>query len=263
MSQTFDTSAFIEQTTPRPGQGEAIQRHNARVGTPLQGAVQKMLLLWLLGPVAWLGLRLLFRVRVLHRERLSAVFPRGILAARHFFEWDPLVTFYAAGWTSAFRHPELVGHAIAGRFWMRNWLWRAVSWCLGILGYRPGGEPDEGAVGRAADLLDQRRRVMIAVYPTGPIGRSREYRLRPSVGELASRCPAVPILPLTVVGLQTVRVADVLFLRRPRLTLALGEAFCAADLPANGEPDTTEAVCARIDAEWKKLEEGLNASRGD
>jgi hypothetical protein len=96
---------------------------------------------------------------------------------------------------------------------------------------------------------------LYAIYPTGPIGRAKEYEARYGVGWLACVVPDVPIVPVTVQGLQEARLFDILRLRRPLLRVRVGKPFRGRALSGDNRTREREA-CDRVKAEWTRLEEG-------
>jgi 1-acyl-sn-glycerol-3-phosphate acyltransferase len=234
----------------------AVIRHNERIGTRLQHFFQILLLQYLVGPIVWIGLKILFRVEVIGAEKVLAFKPKGILAVRHFFEWDPLVNFYSSVWRFSFGRHQFLAASLASPFWTRSWLRRAFAWLLGVMSFVPEHEPDKGALDRAARLLESDAKLAIAIYPTGPVGRKKNYEIRYGVGYLATRCPDVPVLPITVMGLQDIKLREVLGFRRPRIRLLFGEVFYGREFADGSLIEKQNAVCQRIGAQWRGMEEG-------
>jgi 1-acyl-sn-glycerol-3-phosphate acyltransferase len=237
-----------------PAYAETLSAHNERIGTRGQVLVQRALILLVLGPFAWLLLRVLFSVRAVGRHHLGAVERHGIFAVQHYFEWDPFVPFYAAVYGCSLRRPQLVALSLASSFWVRTRVARMMSWFLGVMGISRGLGPSQSGMERAARLLASERPTVITMYPTGPIGRQKEAEIRPGVGHLTLRCPDVPILPVTVTGLQQTHLRDVLLLRRPPLTVVIGTPFRAREVEGETYDARVEAVCRRIAHAWREGE---------
>jgi 1-acyl-sn-glycerol-3-phosphate acyltransferase len=247
----------------------ALERHNRRVGSPPQRLLHRLVALYLLGPVIYLALRVLFRVRVSGRDQVERAGPRAILAYRHFYEWDPFVTFYAGLYipyvvTRPYMRPIL----LAGQFWTRTRLRRALSLLVGVMGLARGSGREQSALRRARELLDSGRPVTIAVAPTGPIGKRREYEVRPGVAQLAVDAADVPVVPVTTLGVQDLRLGDLLLLRRPVLEVRFGAAFRARDFGDAELADRLTGITERIRDCWDCLEaahapDALTASSAD
>ncbi len=228
----------------------ALRRHNRRIGSVLQRVVQGFLFLVVAGPWVWTLIRILFRVKVQGGERLKAAPKHAIFAVRHFFEWDPLLTFFTAAWVYAWRRPHLIAQSIAAEFWTRTALRRVLSWFLGIMGYLPDEEP-QGAVQHAANLLGRSAAGTIAIYPTGPIGRKSFFELFPWVGYLALAAPQVPVYPVNILGLQQITFGRLLRFQRPPLTIVIGEPFSALNYPEGNPSERIDAICDRIAEDWR------------
>lgn len=236
--------------TARPEVIQAITRHNERVGSRLQRFLSRLVFVYMAGIAVRLAAALFLRLRVEGRDRLRRAGKKVILAPRHYYEWDPLLTFSALYPDGLFA-PRLLPISIAGHFWMRSKLRRTLSWLGGVLGVVPGEGPDRGAIARAARLFHESRALTVAIFPTGPIRRARSYEVRPGVGYLAGLCPDVPVVPVTVLGVADLRLGDVLRLRRPEVVISFGEPICARSLPAGPLDEQAAAVCDRIAAAWE------------
>src|SRR5262245_25251568 len=158
--------------------GAEVARYNRRIGTPWQRFVSRVIVLYLLGPLCYLLLRSLLRIRVVGRENLERVDYSGIFAARHFHEWDPILTAYALFWPASLRRPWLTPTILAGKFWIRTRLHRAISYHFGLLGIVRGDGPEQGAMRRSHELLGEKRRPPILLFPTGPVGRATTYDVK-------------------------------------------------------------------------------------
>jgi 1-acyl-sn-glycerol-3-phosphate acyltransferase len=237
-----------------PALEKTMTAHNERIGTRGQVLVQRVLILLVLGPIAWLLVRILFSVRVVGRHHFGAIERHAILAVQHYFEWDPILSFYVAAYSSSFRRPQLVAQSLASSLWVRTRAARMVSLLLGVMGLSRGLGPTQSAMERAARLLSSARPVVIVTYPTGPIGRRKEAELRPGVGHLTLRCPDLPVLPITLTGVQDLHLRDVLLLRRPPVTVVVGPAFRAREVEGETYDARVEAVCQRIARAWREGE---------
>jgi hypothetical protein len=245
----------ISAIAMEPVEHVRLQRHNARVGSPLQRVVMRFLLIYLFGPPAWLIMRLLFRIRVDNPERFDVLCKGpGIFAVRHFYEVDPLVSFYAAAWTRAVRYPQLAAFSLASRVWTRSVLLRGISWCLGVMGLSRGLGARQSATERAVELLERPETNCAIIYPTGPVGMRTRYSIGPGLGFLASSCPELPVLPVTMVGLQEFRWRDLLLLRRPQLHYAVCRPFYGGDLPGPTEAWRIEQACELLAQRWTEEE---------
>ncbi|HEY9869614.1 MAG TPA: hypothetical protein V6D08_10650 [Candidatus Obscuribacterales bacterium] len=234
-----------------------VQAHNKEIGTRTQRLVQAALALWVLGPIVILLLKVFFSIRVIGQDRLDTMQRSCFLAIRHFFEWDPLVTLPALLWTRAVRRPHLVPLSLAGRFWMQNRLMRALSWSLGVMGLMRGREPHDGAIKQVVSRIESDVPTTVAVYPTGPIGKAKTYVVRRGIGHLALSCPDVPVIPVTVIGVQELSLLSILTLRRPEITIVVGEPFMAADIVAETVNERMCLILSRIARDWTKHESRL------
>lgn len=231
-----------------------IDAHNARIGRAWQRVLHYAVVVYLVGPILYLLIRLAFRIRVVGAEILDEVGRHGIFAFRHYYEWDPFISYFGAVWTRSLRRPYLHPSALTGHFWMKSAVRRGFSCVLGTLGIARGSGRGQSGLRRAVELLEEERPAFVGIAPTGPIGNSPRYEVKPGVGWLAADCPQTPVIPFTCVGLQGTRLGLSLFLRRPVVTIALGRPFRAADLDAPTDAARVLAVCARIEAEWRRLE---------
>ncbi len=244
----------VAELSPRPRRSgpllAVVDRYNRGIGTLTQKIVAHLLVVYVAGPILWLLLRLAFRVRVENAGHLDTIGPRAIFAFRHFYEWDPFVTYIGAAWSRSLRRPSLHPHVMAGKYWMRRRWLRATSYAVGIIGLVPG---DRTGLARAGSLLASGDAVTIAIAPTGPVGRRRTYEVKPGVGQLMVAVPDVPVVPVSLEGLQDLRFSLATFLRRPPLTIRLGQPFRARDVAGSGEAAVAE-ICGRIRREWESLE---------
>src|SRR5262249_32928878 len=131
-------------------------------------------------------------------------------------------------------------------------LLRSLSWVLGLMSIIRGYEPNQGAIERAARLLLGESALTVAFFPTGPIGRRKSYEIYPGVAQLAILCAEVPIVPVSVAGIQELDWRSVLTFRRPRVVIGVGDSFCAGEIDVSTEAQKVETICERIRAEWDK-----------
>lgn len=230
----------------------AIDRHNARLGTRLQRAVQVLLWNFMLGPALHPLLRLLFRVHVSGGGRLAVLRGPAMFPTQHFHEWDSLAVWLASTWPYALTRWHLVPHAFVGRLWMRTPLLRGMSWALGFPGLVRGvGADKQSAFAQVRRWLAGRTQPPgLVICPTGAIGRSREYTVHAGVAHLAACSREMRVHPVALAGFAELEWRDVLRLRRPRLVIAIGEPFRVADIGAEGEQFVAE-VCARVRTGWE------------
>jgi 1-acyl-sn-glycerol-3-phosphate acyltransferase len=245
-----------------PATIEAIESHNRTVGTRVQRFTQALVKVFLLGPIFFACLRALLRVRVVNARRLSSIIPQRkvIYACRHFYEWDPFIMFYGAGWTRALRAPWLDPVVFAGHFWMKTRLRRLVSWLLGLIGVIRNQGLGQYGLERVSELLGSPRPMAVAVCPTGPIGRSECYEVKPGIAQLALANPEVTIQPITFVGIQHLRFRSLWRLRRPPVTIAFCEPFRAADVKGATPEERIHGICAEIARRWTDEELRLGAA---
>jgi 1-acyl-sn-glycerol-3-phosphate acyltransferase len=241
--------AFRSGVTP-----ERILRHNRAIGSPVQSIVSRWLMTYVLGTAFAIGMRIFFRLKIVHHTPMRSLDRKVIFAARHFYEWDPFFSLTALAWRDALRRPGIVPCTVAGDFWFRSPILRATLWFLNILCLVRDREPAGGAMSRVAEMLADRPSVTALLFPTGPIGRSKAYRVKPGIGWLAQERPDVQIVPVTMIGLQDVRLRDVLLLRRPPLTVAAGRPFRGRDVAGATRDERELAACRRIDEEWQVME---------
>jgi 1-acyl-sn-glycerol-3-phosphate acyltransferase len=232
---------------------ETLERHNARVGSLGQRTLARFVLLFVVGPFAFLLTRILFRIRVVDGHHLDNHRTR-IVAVRHFYEWDPFLTLYSALWTRALVRPWQLPYNLGGHFWVKTPLRRLLSWSVGLIGVRRGGGIEQDALRRASEILNGPAGSCLAIYPTGPTGRSDAYEVKPGVGYLSLSCPGVPVIPVAIFGLRDLQLRDVLTLRRPQLTYVMGEPFRACDLPANHNHELVEVIRQRIERAWQEAD---------
>jgi 1-acyl-sn-glycerol-3-phosphate acyltransferase len=227
---------------------------NQFAGTRLQLIITRFLLIFVVGPLAWTLARLFFRIRVEGAEKVASMPRSGILAVRHFYEWDPFLYWGAFLWAQAARDHRFTAHPMAGAFWAQNAIFRAISTLCGILPFVPGREPFNGALGAAERILRGPYADTVVIFPTGPIGRSRQYHMRYGVGWLGERLPEVPIYPVTLLGLQEVRWSEVLRLRRPLLTVRIAEPIHGSAADAEERQARERQICAAICGAWDLME---------
>jgi 1-acyl-sn-glycerol-3-phosphate acyltransferase len=239
----------------------AIERHNRAVGTRLQRFVQAAIKVYLLGPLFFAAVRGFLRVRVVNGQRLHRLAPerKVIYAPRHFYEWDPFVMLYGCAYSRIVRTPWLDPIAFAGHFWMKSRLRRAVSWCLGLVGVVRKAGLKQSGLERAGDLLGEARPISIAVLPTGPIGRSERYEVKPGLAQVAIAYPDVVIQPVTMVGVQYLRWRSVWRLRRPPVTIAFCEPFRASEIGGRTPEERIRRICGEIARRWTEEEVKLGA----
>jgi len=214
---------------------DQLHRHNERIGTELQLAVQRFVLIYIFGLIVYPVLHFLFKLEIRGRHIIGGVGERFVYAAQHFYEWDPLLLWCAGVWPLALQRQYFIANSIGGTFWARSSLLRALSWVLGIMFTIKGHEPKNGSIERAARLLNGPLPLTIAIYPTGPIGRKRESRIYRGISFLAEYCPKTPIVPVALRGLQEITIWEVLQLKRPRLVIEFSPPIFGADL-LNREP---------------------------
>jgi 1-acyl-sn-glycerol-3-phosphate acyltransferase len=233
---------------------ETLEQHNARIGSPLQRCFFRAFCLYVMGPVVFLAVRLLFRFRVVGLERIEATPGRAILACQHFFEWDPFFVQVGALWTRFFYRPSRLPYNLGGHFWVKTRMRRAFSWWVGLIGIRRGGGSEQDALRRASEILNGSAPGSIAIYPTGPVGRAAHATIKPGVAFLSLSSPEVPVVPVAVLGLRELCFRDVFVLRRPAVTVVIGEPFRARDLSGERQEQRVEDVCRRIERFWKEAE---------
>jgi len=229
---------------------EVLKRHNERIGTVLQLAAQRFFLICMFGTIVYPLLHCLFRLEVRGRQVLDDVGDRFVYAAQHYYEWDPLMLWCAGIWILAWRRHHFIANSIAGPFWSQTPLHRAASWLLGIMFTIKGHEPESGAVGRAVRLLNGSLPVSIAVYPTGPVGRSRNCRFYPGIALLTEACPTVPIIPVSLKGLENITMREVLQFKRPRLFVEFGAPFFGAEFLHIALEERLQALREKLASAW-------------
>ena len=247
-----------------PAEKERLERHNAGIGTSAQRTMMRFVFLWLLGPLGSLALRLLFRIRPENLDRLRILArSSGLFAIRHFYEVDPFVSFYAAAYRLALTHRHMVSYSLASRAWTKNRLMRAISWSLGVMGLSRGLGLQQSATERAVELLSGDRLACAAIYPTGPIGSRRTFSLAPGVGFIATRCPDVPVIPVTLTGMQEFTWRDILLLRRPVVHVAICRPFYGRDVAgAGGDEQCADRICDLIAERWAEEEQRIAGENG-
>jgi 1-acyl-sn-glycerol-3-phosphate acyltransferase len=252
VSATFPTLSHAVRPALDP---ERVLRHNRALGSRLQEVASRLFTVYLVGTLIALGLRILFRLRVVHLVPLQSLYRDQVMfAGRHFYEWDPPLTLTALAWTHAVTRPSWLPFIVAGDFWFRTPPLRALLWLLNILCLVRDHEPDHGAMATVAGHFRRRSRAAGLIFPTGPIGRSKHYRVKPGIAWLAEECPEAQIVPITTIGLQELRLRDVLLLRRPRLTLVSGTPFRARDVEGADRHERELAVCQRVADQWQVME---------
>jgi 1-acyl-sn-glycerol-3-phosphate acyltransferase len=243
-----------------PGEHGTMSRHNRSMGRGLQRPAMVAAFLYLLGPFAYAALRILFRVHLHHDERFAHLRNRsGVFALRHFYEIDPFVSFYGAAWRQALRWRHMVAYSLASRVWTRTPAMRTISWIFGVMGLSRGLGAEQSATERAVELLRGPEPVTMAIYPTGPIGRSERFNIRPGVGYLAVKCPDLPVFPVTLVGVQHLKLRDLLLWRRPRVDISIGQPFYGRELRGVTEEDRMEHACELVAAGWAHEEQAIAA----
>ncbi|MGZ6142378.1 MAG: lysophospholipid acyltransferase family protein [Myxococcales bacterium] len=238
-----------------PEEIKRIERHNARIGRPLQRATMRTVQRYLVGLFGGTLLRLFFRVRTRNLSRLQLLEQRsGIFAIRHFYEADPFVSFIAGGLPMSWRRPHYVSFALASRLWARNPVIRVFSWALGVMSLSRGLGLRQSATTRAIEILRGEELATVAIFPTGPIGKRPFFSLGPGVGFLGLSCPDVPVIPVTLQGVKEFRWRDVLLLRRPVLTLAICRPVYGREVPGDDEERRADAICDVIAQRWAEEE---------
>jgi hypothetical protein len=240
---------------PRPDRQAALERHNARMGSAVQRFIHVALFLCVVAPPLAILLRLFFRCELRGAQHFARCRERGaIFAVRHYYEWDPFIPKVLALWPLALRYPHFSSMALGGAYWTRTPLRRFASYCLGILGLQRGQGLQQSAIDRFA-ALSARRPSCISIFPTGPIGKRDTYRVGPGVAQLALKCPDVPVLPVTLLGVADLRLRDVFLGRRPRITLSIGAPFTAGEVQRDTDVERILVICRRIAAQWAREED--------
>jgi 1-acyl-sn-glycerol-3-phosphate acyltransferase len=239
---------------------ERIVRHNRAIGSLLQCAASRLFSVYFLAPLVALGLRVFFRLKVVHQVPLRSLGRHVVFAGRHFYEWDAPLTLTALAWKHALPRPGFLPYIVAGDFWFRIPPLRAMLWLLNILCLVRDYEPDNGAMGALTGLFRRRSRATALIFPTGPIGRSKLYRVKPGIGWFARENPDVQIVPVTTMGVQAIRLRDVLLLRRPHLTLVSGTPFCCDEIGGVARHERELAVCQRVAEQWRGMEDWARAA---
>jgi 1-acyl-sn-glycerol-3-phosphate acyltransferase len=232
---------------------DVIDRHNRRIGTVVQRWLGNVYCVYLLGPIMYLLIRLAFRIRVENRRGFTGVGPRLILAFQHYYEWDPLVVYFGAAWVHSLARPSLHPNTISGPFWVSNVLVRSFAYLMGSIAVARGAGRGQSGLAQAAKLLTSRFPATVAIAPTGPVGARRDVEIKPGVAYVALDAPEVPVVPVAVTGLAGVKLDLGIFFRRPKVTIAIGEALRAADV-AGSEDERVASLCNHIRAEWERLE---------
>jgi 1-acyl-sn-glycerol-3-phosphate acyltransferase len=232
------------------------RKMNSRAGRWYQRFAHNLVLNYLFGPVARALLHTLFRLRIEGGEIVDTVHDRAIFACRHFYEWDPFITFATVCWPRSIARPWLTPFNTAGLFWARSRLFRVLSWFCGNMVFVPGREPTLGALGVARHLLRTRKRFSVAIYPTGPIGRAKEYHMRYGLGWLARKLPETPIVPITLIGVQELSWKHVLLLKRPVLIVRIGAPIRGLDFHCTSglETELEGRLLMALREEWERLE---------
>jgi 1-acyl-sn-glycerol-3-phosphate acyltransferase len=256
-----DEQSVVFWRQPHPGLARAIARHNQRIGTWHQRFLARALCVYILGILAYLVLRILFRVRVDGREHLHGR-KKAIFAMRHFFEWDPPVGYWMMLCPRGFVAPHLFPVSLAGHYWSKTPGRRLLSYLINVMGFVRGDGPRQGAIRRSSELLRDMRRCYITIFPTGPIGRKKDYEVRPGIGHLACLQPDVPVIPISVVGIQELRWRDLLLLRRPKLVYRIGEPITAREVHADDDDVRVEAICEHVGRVWGRDEARIRESLG-
>jgi 1-acyl-sn-glycerol-3-phosphate acyltransferase len=233
---------------------ERVLRYNRAIGSRLQKVGSRLFTVYLVGTLIALGFRIFCRLRVVRLVPLRDLEGDPVMyAGRHFYEWDPPLTLTALGWKYALTRPGWLPYVVAGDFWFRIPALRALCWLFNILCLVRNHEP-EGAMTTAAGHFRRDPRASGLIFPTGPIGQSKDYRVKPGIGWLALECPEAQIVPVTLIGLQEIRLRDVLLFRRPRLTLVSGTPFRGRDISGTDRYERELAVCERVRQQWQDME---------
>jgi 1-acyl-sn-glycerol-3-phosphate acyltransferase len=239
----------------RPRELAGLERHNARIGRSLQRLVMRALIVYVFGFAGWLLLRILFRVKADHPERMGALKDGPtLLVPRHFYEIDPFISFYCVAFSSALSAPHLAGFSVASRFWTKNVVMRTISWLFGVMGLSRGLGLKQSATDRAVELLRSPSTNSVAIYPTGPLGERKKFTVGPGVGYIATQCPDVPVVPVTMMGLQEFRWLDLLLLRRPILHVSVCRPFTGRDATGPDLEARADSVCALVAERWAEEE---------
>ncbi len=252
MSATAPTLSHVFRPSLDP---ERILRHNRAIGSRLQQAASHLFTAYVVGSLIAVGLRIFFRLRVVHLVPLRDLARDNVLfAARHFYEWDPTITLTALAWKEALTRPSCLPYIVAGDFWFRTLPLRALLWLLNILCLVRDHEPDHGALARVTGLFRRNATASALIFPTGPIGTSPRYRVKPGIGWMAEECPDAQVVPVTTLGLQELRLRDVLLLRRPRLTVVSGRPFRGREVEGTDRHERERLVCERVHGQWQEME---------
>ena len=238
-----------------PDEIARLDQHNERIGGRLQTFVMRFVQRFVVGIFGGALLHLFFRVRTRNLSRLQLLRDRsGIFAIRHFYEADPFISFIAGGLPMSWLRPHYVSYALASRLWTRSPMLRALSWTLGVMGLSRGLGLRQSATSRAIEILRGKELATVAIFPTGPIGRRTRYSLGPGVGYLASRCPDVPVVPVTLQGVAEFSWRDVLLLRRPALTLSVCRPLYGREIEGDDDERRADAICDVIAQRWTEEE---------
>jgi hypothetical protein len=238
------------------GSVDLLKRLNRGSGGVFQTFIQRSLLILVFGPALRLFALCFFRCHVEGGEHVRALGRKGIYAVRHFYEWDFFLTFALGAWPRALFRPHLAGRPVGGQFfWSKTAGGRALAWFTNMIFFIRGHEPEDGG-----GLQTARRTLLspspstLVLSPTGPVGRRRDYQVRYGVAWLARECPDVPVLPITLLGVQELRLRDVLLLRRPRIALVVGAPIFGRDHDRSDAGVFDGEFCERIRACWTELE---------
>jgi hypothetical protein len=107
-----------------------------------------------------------------------------------------------------------------------------------------------------AEAMDEHNRLVpIVICPTGPIGSARSSDVQPGVERLSQFCPEAPVIPVAVIGAQALGGHPFLILRRPTITIAIGEPIKMPQPESCAGPRLADAIArARSHEEtcWRK-----------
>lgn len=234
-----------------PDEVEIIREHDRRIGRGLQARIAPWFA-WTLSWPVWLLAPLLLRLEVDGHEHFRR---KGIYALRHFYEWDGIFTVMCMVRRHALLDPWLAPYCLGGRAWVRTAPRRAFLWLTSGLALVRGDGERQVAFDRVEELLAAKDPCIVTIYPTGPMGRSHAPPVAHSgVGYLATRVPDVPVVPVSVIGMQELTLRDVLLLRRPRIRIRLGAPLFARSEDGAPRGLAVRRLCERLEAAWGELE---------
>lgn len=114
------------------------------------------------------------------------------------------------------------------------------------MGLMRGREPHDGAIKQVVSRIESDVPTTVAVYPTRPIKKAQTYLVRRGIAHLALSCPDVPVIPITIIGVQELSLLSILTLRRPEITIAVGEPFTGAEIVAETVNERMCLILSRI-----------------